>query len=84
MCLNIIHVNDYISHFSNGSTVPHFYLNLRPYDTTQVMYYANQTETLENEIQEKTEQLENVIIADCELTPGYIREIILTVISSGK
>ena len=77
MCLNIIHVNDYISHFSNGSTVPHFDLNIHP-------YYTNQTETLEDEIQENTKQLENVIIADCELTPGYIRKIILTAISSGK
>jgi hypothetical protein len=52
-------VNDYISHFSKGSTVPHFYLNLHPYDTTQIM---NMT-ILEDEIQKQTKQLENITVA---------------------
>ena len=77
MCLNIIHVNDYISHFSKGSTVPHFYLNIHP-------YYTNQTGTLEDEIQEKTKQLENVIIDGYELTPDYIKQNTFTEIYFGK
>ena len=80
MCLNIIHVNDYISHFSKGSTVPHFYLNLHPYDTTQVM---NMT-ILEDEIQKQTKQLEYITIAGKKLTPGYIKQNTFTEISVGK
>ena len=80
MCLNIIHVNDYISHFSKGSTVLHFYLYLRPYDTTQVM---NMT-ILEDEIQNQTKQLENITIAGKKLTTGYINQITFTEISVGK
>ena len=80
MCLNIIHANDYISHFSKGSTVPHLYLNLRPYDTTQVM---NMT-ILEDEIQKQTKQLENINIEGHGLTPGYIKNNTFTAISSGK
>ena len=80
MCLNIIHVNDYISHFSEGSTVPHFNLNLRPYDTTQVI---NMT-ILRVEIQIKTKQLENIEIFGQRLTPGYIKQITITAIYVGK
>ena len=80
MCLNIIHVNDYISHFSKGSTVSHFNLNLRPYDTTQVM---NMT-ILRVEIQIKTKQLEYIKIAGYRLTQGYIKQITFTAISFGK
>jgi hypothetical protein len=77
---NII-INGYISHFSEGSTVPHFNLNIRPYDTNQVM---NMTEVLEDEIQKQTEQLENATIDGQRLTPGYIKKNTFTAISSGK
>ena len=80
MYLYLYIINDYFSHFSNGSTVPHFNLNLRPYDTTQVM---NMTK-LGNEIQNKTKQLENIKIDDNRLTPGYINQNTFTAISSGK
>ena len=80
MCLNIIHVNDYISHFSKGSTVPHFHLNLRPYNTTQIM---NMTK-LGDEIQKKTEQLEKIKIDGQRLTPAYIKQNTFREISSGK
>ena len=80
MCLNIIHVNDYISHFSKGSTVSNVYLNIRPYDTTQVM---NMT-ILGDEIQNKTKLLENIKIDGHRLTPGYIKQNTFTEISVGK
>jgi hypothetical protein len=74
-------INGYISHFSEGSTVPHFNLNIRPYDTNQVM---NMTEVLEDEIQKQTKQLENVNIEGHGLTPGYIKKYTFRAISSGK
>ena len=78
--LNII--NDYISHFSEGSIVAHFNLNLRPYDTNQVI---NMTEVLEDEIQKKTQQLEKITtIHGYNLTKGYIEKHTSTAISSGK
>jgi hypothetical protein len=73
-------MNDYISHFSEGSTVPHFNLNLLPYDTNQVM---NMT-ILGDEIQKQTKQLENINIEGHGLTPGYIKNNTFTAISSGK
>ena len=73
-------MNDYISHFSEGSTVPHFNLNLLPYETNQVM---NMT-ILGDEIQKQTKQLENVTIDGDGLTPGYIKKNTFTAISSGK
>ena len=42
------------------------------------------TEVLEDEIQKKTEQLENIKIAGQRLTPGYIKQNTFTAISSGK
>ena len=69
-------INDYILHFSNGSTVPHFDLNLQPYGTSR-------TETLEDEIKITTRQLENVTIDGHGLTPDYIKKNTFTAISSG-
>lgn len=70
-----------MSHFSEGSIVAHFNLNLRPYDTNQVI---NMTEVLEDEIQKKTQQLEKITIDGYNLTKGYIEKNTSTAISSGK
>ena len=73
-------INDYFSHFSNGSTVIHFNLNLRPYDTNQVMNMR----ILGDEIRKMTKQLEKVGIPGYDLTKGYIDTNTFTAISSGK
>ena len=80
MYLYLYIINDYFSHFSNGSTVIHFNLILRPYDTNQVMNMR----ILGDEIRKKTKQLEKVGIAGYNLTKGYIDKNTSTAISSGK
>lgn len=71
-----MYLYDYILHFSNGSTVLHFNLNLR-------LYATYMTETLEKEIQEKTIQIEKDKIAGSPLTNGYLNNTFRD-IASGK
>ena len=80
MYLYLYIINDYFSHFSNGSTVTHFNLNLRPYDTNQVMNMR----IVGDEIRKMTKQLEKVGIPGYDLTKGYIDKNTFTAISSGK
>jgi hypothetical protein len=80
MYLYLYIINDYFSHFSNGSTVTHFNLNLRPYATNQVMNMR----ILGDEIRKMTKQLEKVGIPGYDLTKGYIDKNTFTAISSGK